>query len=106
MQIDSLAGRFDVTAEAGDDTVRLSSSQRSTIVSILDGVELVGGAHGEDRRFTDDDIFTSVVFKRTRYNALLSKTELLRYLEYEVLNFLTYPSITVMQSLRKEQPHP
>lgn len=104
MIIDSLAGRFDVTAEAGD-TVRLSSSQRSTIVSILDGVELVGGAHNENRRFTDDDIFTTIVFKRTRYNTLLSETEFIRYLEYEVLNFLTYPSITAMQSLRKETPH-
>jgi hypothetical protein len=102
MIIDALIGRFDVTAD-GDDHVTLSAAKRATIVSILDGVELIGGAHGEDRRFTDEDITTSIVFKRTRHNARLTKVEFIRYLEYEVLNFLTYPSLTVMQSLRKEQ---
>jgi RAB protein geranylgeranyltransferase component A len=95
MIIESLVGRFTVTAQ--DEThVNVTSLSRDTIVSVLDGVELVGGAEGEDRRFTSDDITEHVLMSRRRYTATLTRAELMRYLNYEVLNFLDYHSLNEM----------
>ena len=103
MIIDSLAGRFDVTASKVD-VVRLSASKKQTLISVLDGVELVGGAEGEDPTFSSDDIKTSTVFRHRRYHVLITRAQLVRYFEYEILNYLTYASLSEMHSLART-PH-
>lgn len=103
MIIDSLAGRFDVTAST-DDELLLSASSEQTLVSVLDGVELVGGAEGDDPTFSRDDIWSTTAFHRRRYHVRLTRAQLVRYFEYEVLNFLDYSSINEMHSLARPQP--
>lgn len=103
MIIDSLAGRFNVTASGPEELV-LSASSEQTLVSVLDGVELVGGAEGEDPTFSREDIWSTTAFHRRTYHARVTRPQLVRYFEYEVLNYLTYSSINEMHTLAHAQP--
>lgn len=99
MNVESLIGKFSITAR-NDDTNALTivAESRATLASILDGIELVGGAIGEDQSFSDDDIEPFTLFGRAQFRTTISRAQLLRYFEYEILNFLDYTSLTQMRN--------
>lgn len=99
MLIESPIGKYAITAEKGTDNVIVSAENKATLESILDGVELISGALGEDQAFTSDDIRPAILFGKPRHEITLSRAQLTRYFEYEILNFLTYSSLTKMRHL-------
>jgi hypothetical protein len=102
MNVESLIGKFSITARESDpNALTIVAESRATLASILDGIELVGGAMGEDQTFTADDIETFTLFGRPQFRATISRTQLLRYFEYEILNFLDYTSLTQMRNYAK-----
>ena len=98
MQIISAIGKYSITAAKEPDNVIVSSDNQSTLESILDGIELMGGAFNEDQSFSGEDIHETKLFGRPLYQTTITRTQLTRYFEYEILNFLTYPSLAQMRS--------
>lgn len=98
MLIESALGKFSITAANSPDNVIVSSENQATIVSILDGVELMGGAENENPNFSPADINHTRPFGRDTFSITLSRAQLLRYFQYEIFNFLDYPSLTQMRS--------
>lgn len=97
MIVESIAGKFSVTSAKDPEYVIVSSDNQATIVSILDGVELVGGETDDNPTFSLTDIYQTKMFGRAQFSTRLSRPQLTRYFEYEILNFLTYPSLTQMR---------
>lgn len=81
----------------------VSSDRRETINSMLDGIELIGGAESEDLDFDRGAIRVyTPPFKPASehwFGYTVTKTQFVRYLQYEVLNFLDYTSVTQMRKL-------
>ena len=100
MIVETLPGRFIVTADKESNNVIVSADKESILISLLDSVELMAGAHGEDQSFSADDIRPVTLFGRTRFETTLSRTQLTRYFEYEILNFLDYHSLTEMKATK------
>lgn len=99
MIVESPVGKYSITAHKSPANVIVSSDNQATLISILDAIELMGGAFGEDQSFSRDDISTTKLFGRTQYQTTITRTQLTRYFEYEVLNFLDYTSLTKMRAL-------
>ena len=87
-------------ADKESENVTVSANDANTLTSLLDGVELMAGAFGEEQSFSDDDIRPVTLFGRTRFETTLSRTQLTRYFEYEILNFLDYHSLTEMKATK------
>lgn len=102
MLIESLIGKFSLTAKESDpNSLTILAEKRETLASILNGVELIGGAFGEDQSFSPDDIESFTLFGKPHYRITLSRAQMLRYFEYEILNFLDYKSLTQMRNYSK-----
>jgi hypothetical protein len=102
MIITTTAGTIYATQFDGDpDSLHVYAVDRTSIESVLRGIELVGGAEGEDRTFTSADITTVIQDPTFKYRTTVSKTEFVQYLNYEVLNFLTYTGTEVLEELRR-----
>lgn len=103
MIIETLTGRYNVTACSPDLTAPLhvTASTSDAIRSLLDSIELVGGALGEDRSFTDADIEATALFGRPAYRVTVSRAELIRFLQAEVLSYLDYTSLNAMHRSQK-----
>jgi len=103
MIVDALPGKVTIVAEtAGTDSLLLVTAEdESTIRSVLNLIELVGGAEGEDVAFPRSAIYPVQLFGKTNYRARLSRTQVSRWLDAELHNYLDYPSIVRM---RREQP--
>lgn len=99
MLVESAIGKYTITSAKDPENVVIASEKKETLISILDGVELVGGAHNENRSFSGEEIKSTKPFGRTQFQITITRTELLRYFEYEFLNFLDYPSLTQMRAL-------
>lgn len=100
MIVESIIGRYSIVADKYDpDRLIIHADNRETLSSILDSIELMGGAHNENQTFTENDIHPAPIFGRERYSISVSRAQFLRHLEYETLNFLTYPSLTKMHSV-------
>lgn len=98
MRVESAIGTFSITASNSPDNVILSSEKHSTLSSILDSVELIGGAFGEDHSFSLSDIESFSLFGKQHFRTTLSRTQLSRFFDNEILNFLEYPSLAKMRS--------
>ena len=102
MIVETMPGRFIIVADKEcPENVTLSADRQSTLISVLDSVELMGGAIGEDQSFALTDIRPITMFGRTRYETTLSRTQLTRYFQYEILNFLDYHSLSEMKGTNK-----
>lgn len=102
MLIEAAIGKFIVTARNDSaNAVTITSEKYETMVSLLDSIELVGGALGEDQAFHADDIEAFNLFGRPHFRIAISRAQLLRYFEYEILNFLDYSSLTKMRNYPK-----
>ena len=102
MNVESLIGKFSITAKESDpNAVTIVAEKRETLSSLLDGVELMGGAMGEDQTFTSADIEPFSLFGRPQFRTTISRAQLMRYFEYEILNFLDYTSLTQMRNYPK-----
>lgn len=102
MIVETLAGSITVTRSKRDaDKLALTSASRDTLVSVLNGVELIGGALGEDEVLDPDELIVETNnFGKLKFTAQLTPTQYIRYLEYEVLNFMNYTSLTEMRKMR------
>ena len=83
MNIDSAIGNLLVRGN-GEENVLVSAHSREAIVSLLDGIELIGGAFGEDDSFDA----SRIVFDDGLFSVSVSRAQLDRWFEYEILNFL------------------
>jgi hypothetical protein len=101
MQIESALGKYTIVAEKNTDNVIVASDNRRTIESLLDGVELMAGATGEDNSFSLSDIQETQLFGRPLFKTTITRAQLTRYFEYEILNFLEYKSLTEMRKQQK-----
>lgn len=102
MIVETAAGQLRAVALKTDpNLLSVSSDRAETIQSMLDGIELIGGAMSEDQDFDRSLIQLYVPpFKSEQwYSYTVSKTQFVRYLQYEVLNFLDYTSVTQMRKL-------
>ena len=102
MIVETAAGQLRAVAlKSNTDFLRVSSDKLETIYSMLDGIELVGGAESEDLDFdrTLVQTFTPPFKTEQWYSYTVSKTQFVRYLQYEVLNFLDYSSVSQMRKL-------
>lgn len=97
MLIESSIGKYHITAANDESNVIVSADDRFILVSILDAVELMGGAIGEDNSFSLSDISPYTLFGKQRFEITLTRTQLARYFQYEILNFLNYKSLTQMR---------
>jgi hypothetical protein len=98
--IESPIGRYSIVADKFDDNrVVIYADNARTLSSIVDSIELMGGAHNDSDAFDSSVIHPDPIFGRERYSLSLSRAQLLRHLEYETLNFLTYSSLTQMRSI-------
>lgn len=75
------------------DRLVIRSRDRQSLVTMLEGIELAGAAAGD----TDGELYTAssiVTGQGTdyRYRVRLSKATFAIWVQYEVLNFLTYPN--------------
>ena len=99
MNIESLVGKFSITARNDNpNALTIVAESRATLTSILDSIELIGGALGEDQAFTETDIEPFSLFGKPHFRATISRAQLLRFFEYEILNFLDYSSLTQMRN--------
>lgn len=103
MILETLAGKIEVVTYPTDpESLLIRSENRDSVESVLNGIELVGGASGEDRIFNlEEDVQHMNRFGIMVYMTRVTRTEFIRYLEYEVLNFLHYNSINKMRELRR-----
>ena len=100
LNIESALGKFSITARNDNpNALTIVAEFHATLVSILDGVELVGGISGEDQAFASTDIEPFTLFGKPQFRTTISRAQLMRYFEYEILNFLDYTSLTQMRSL-------
>lgn len=102
MIVETAAGQLRAVALKTDPNLLFVSSDRAeTIHSMLDGIELIGGAMSEDLDFDRSLVqqFLPPFKTETWYSYTVSKTQFVRYLQYEVLNFLDYTSVTQMRKL-------
>lgn len=95
MIVETLVGRYTVTADTPDLNADLTvtSDTRVAIVSLLDAIELVGGALGEDRSFTESDIEELELFGQRRFRTRITRAELIQFLQAEVLSYLDYSTM-------------
>jgi hypothetical protein len=61
----------------------------------------MAGALGEDQSFSGEDIHQTQLFGKTVHRATITRAQLTRYFEYEILNFLDYQSLTQMRKQQK-----
>ncbi len=102
MNVESLIGKFSITSRNDDpNALTIVSESHATLVSVLDGVELMAGSIGEDQSFTDADIESFSLFGKPHFRITISRAQLLRFFEYEILNFLDYTSLTQMRNYSK-----
>lgn len=102
MIVETAAGQLQAVAYKTDhDYLLVSSGRVETIHSMLDGIELVGGAMSEDLDFDRSliKVFAPPFKTEHWFSYVVSKTQFVRYLQYEVLNFLDYTSVTQMRKL-------
>jgi len=100
MIVEALPGKVTIVAETpstGSDLL-VTSESRETLVSVLNLIELVGGAEGEDVAFPSSAITQLNLFGKTHYRARLSRTQVSRWLDAELHNYLDYPSIVRMRA--------
>lgn len=99
MIIEALPGKVTIVAETNDTDSALfvTSESRDTLCSVLNLIELVGGAEGEDVAFPSSAITEFSLFGHTNYRARLSRTQVSRWLDAELHNYLDYPSILKMR---------
>lgn len=102
MIVETAVGKLQAVALKTDPTkLVVSSSSAATIDSMLDGIELIGGAISEDQDFDRSliETFTPPFKTETWFSYTVTKTQFVRYLQYEVLNFMDYTSVTQMRKL-------
>lgn len=94
MILETLVGKFTVTAQTAGLRADLwvVADSRESLVSLLDSVELVGGAYGHERAFTDADIETVNSFGRERFRVKLTRAEVVQFIQAEVFSYLDYTS--------------
>jgi hypothetical protein len=101
MNIESAIGKYTITASNDPECVTISADRLSILESILDAVELMAGAIGEDNSFSLSDIQETQLFGRPLFKTTITRAQLTRYFEYEILNFLEYKSLTEMRKQQK-----
>ena len=104
MIVDTEIGRFYVTA-LDDERVTVTADSPATLRSILDGIELTGAALSDSEPnpvYPPEAITPFPFFKTTRYRVTLSRSALVSFFNYEILNFLNYPSLHTMKGLAQK----
>jgi len=102
MILETLAGKIEVVVSRDKESLlSLVSDKRETLESVLYGIELVGGTESENRTFdVEEEIIHFNRFGKIVYSVDVTRTEFMRYLNYEVFNFLDYKSINEMRRNR------
>lgn len=100
MIVEALPGKVTIVAETADTASALlvTSESRDTITSVLNLIELVGGAEGEDVAFPSSAITELNLFGRIHYRVRLSRSQVSRWLDAELHNYLDYRSIVKMRA--------
>jgi hypothetical protein len=101
LNIESAIGKYIVTAAKDPECVTIAADRLSILESILDAIELMAGAEGEDNSFSLSDIQETQLFGRPQFKATITRAQLTRYFQYEILNFLEYKSLTEMRRQQK-----
>lgn len=104
MIIETLVGRYTVTAVTPDleSDLLVTADSRFALTGLLDAVELVGGALGHDRSFTDADIEELSLFGQTRFRTRVTRAELIQFIQAEVLSYLNYSTMAGFHRQQKQ----
>lgn len=103
MIVESVVGRVNIVSTSRDTEANLvlEADAEVTLRSVLDLLELVGGAENEDTLFDAEAIEKTTRFGKAVYRTELTRTQVSRYLDAEIHNYLDYTSLGQMRKQKK-----